>query len=139
LFEYDSVGFPAWYGSLNVVYSSQPGLIWSKILEIQLCRLEPIRGGRSLIEERYPPQDLIEWIVKTSVRRKALSKNLVSSDWQTNRPYRIKKKYAQEQQEKWEKLATTMKERKPHHKMNTNTKSMTRREQVVISHKPTLQ
>jgi ubiquitin-protein ligase len=28
---------------------------------------------------------------------------------------------------------TTMKEYKPHHKMNTNTKTMTRREQVVIS------
>jgi hypothetical protein len=26
-----------------------------------------------------------------------------------------------------------MKERKPHHKINTNTKTMTRREQVVIS------
>jgi hypothetical protein len=45
----------------------------------------------------------------------------------------IKEKYEQEQQEKWENSTTTMKERKPHYIMNTNTKTMTRREQVVIS------
>jgi hypothetical protein len=43
----------------------------------------------------------------------------------------IKEKHEQEQQEKWEN--STMKERKPHHKMNTNTKTMTKHEQVVIS------
>jgi endo-beta-N-acetylglucosaminidase D len=53
--------------------------------------------------EPYPPQDLIAW---------------------------IKEKH---EQEKWENSTTTMKERKPHHIMNTNTKKMTRREQVVIS------
>jgi hypothetical protein len=56
--------------------------------------------------ETYPPHDLIAW---------------------------IKEKHEQEQQEKWENSTTTMKERKPHHTMNTNTKTMTRREQVVIS------
>jgi hypothetical protein len=56
--------------------------------------------------ETYPPQDLIAW---------------------------IKEKHEQEQQENWENLTTTMKERKPHHIMNTNTKTMTRREQIVIS------
>jgi hypothetical protein len=55
--------------------------------------------------ETYPPQDLIEW---------------------------IKEKHEQDQQEKWKNSTTTMKERKPHHIMNTNTKTMTRREQVVI-------
>jgi hypothetical protein len=56
--------------------------------------------------ETYPPQDLIAW---------------------------IKEKHEQEQQEKWENSTTTMKERKPHHIMNTNTKTMARREQVGIS------
>jgi hypothetical protein len=55
--------------------------------------------------ERYPSQELIEW---------------------------IREKYEQKQQEKWENSTTTMKERKPHHKMNTNAKTMTKRE-VVIS------
>jgi hypothetical protein len=41
-----------------------------------------------------------------------------------------KEKHEQEQQEKWENSTTTMKERKPHHIMNTNTKTMTRREQL---------
>jgi hypothetical protein len=45
----------------------------------------------------------------------------------------IKEKHEQEQQEKWENSTTTLKERKPHHIMNTNTKTMTRREQFVIS------
>jgi hypothetical protein len=45
----------------------------------------------------------------------------------------IKEKHEQEQQKKWENSTTNMKERKPHHIMNTNTKTMTRREQVVIS------
>jgi hypothetical protein len=45
----------------------------------------------------------------------------------------IKEKHEQEQQEKWENSTTTMKERKPHHIMNTNTKTLTRREQVFIS------
>jgi hypothetical protein len=45
----------------------------------------------------------------------------------------IKEKHEQEQQEKWENLTTTIKERKKHHIMNTNTKTMTIREQVVIS------
>jgi hypothetical protein len=54
----------------------------------------------------YPSQDLIAW---------------------------IKEKHEQEQQENWENSTTTMKERKPHHIMNTKTKTMTRREQVVIS------
>jgi hypothetical protein len=44
-----------------------------------------------------------------------------------------KKKHEQKQQEKWENSTTTMKGRKAHHIMNTNTKTMTRREQVVIS------
>jgi hypothetical protein len=44
-----------------------------------------------------------------------------------------KKIHEQEQQEKWENSTTTMKERKPHHIMNTNTKTMPRRKQVVIS------
>jgi hypothetical protein len=56
--------------------------------------------------EKYPPQDLIAW---------------------------IKEKHEQEQQEKWENSTTTMKERKSHHIMNTNTKTMTRPEQVGIS------
>jgi hypothetical protein len=34
---------------------------------------------------------------------------------------------------KWENSPRTMKKRKPHHIMNTNTKTMTRREQVVMS------
>jgi hypothetical protein len=51
----------------------------------------------------YPPQDLIAWIKEKP------------------------------EQEKWENSTTTMKERKPHHIMNTNTKTMTRREQVVIN------
>jgi hypothetical protein len=59
--------------------------------------------------ETYPPQDLIAW---------------------------IKEKHEQEQQEKWENSTTTMKERKPHHIMNPNTKTMTRREHVVISRLP---
>jgi hypothetical protein len=42
----------------------------------------------------------------------------------------IKQKHEQEQQEKWENSTKTMKECKPHHIMNTNTKTMT------ISHKP---
>jgi hypothetical protein len=45
----------------------------------------------------------------------------------------IKEKHEQEQQEKWENSTTTMKERKPHHIMNTNTITMTRHEQVAIS------
>jgi hypothetical protein len=45
----------------------------------------------------------------------------------------IEEKQEQEQQEKWENSITTMKERKSHHIMNTNTKTMSRREQVVIS------
>jgi hypothetical protein len=44
----------------------------------------------------------------------------------------IKEKHEQKQQEKWENSPTIMRERKPHHIMNTNTKTMTRREQVVI-------
>jgi hypothetical protein len=56
--------------------------------------------------ETYPPQDLIAW---------------------------IKEKHEQKQQEKWKNSTTTKKERKPHHIMNTNTKTMTRREQVVVS------
>jgi peptidoglycan hydrolase CwlO-like protein len=44
-----------------------------------------------------------------------------------------KEKHKQEQQEKWENSTTAMKERKPHHKINTNTKTMTRRKQVVKS------
>jgi hypothetical protein len=56
--------------------------------------------------ETYPPQHLIAW---------------------------IKEKHEQEQQEKRENSTTTMKERKIHHIMNKNTKTMTRREQVVIS------
>jgi hypothetical protein len=55
--------------------------------------------------ETCPPQDLIAW---------------------------IKEKHEQEQQEKWENSTTIMKEHKPHHIMNTNTNTMTRREQVVI-------
>jgi hypothetical protein len=55
--------------------------------------------------ETYPPQDLIAW---------------------------IKEKHGQKQHEKWENSTTTLKERNPHHIMNTNTKTMTRREQVVI-------
>jgi hypothetical protein len=38
-----------------------------------------------------------------------------------------KNKYEQKQQEKWANSTAAMKERKPHHKMNTNTKTMTRR------------
>jgi hypothetical protein len=45
----------------------------------------------------------------------------------------IKEKREQKQQEKWENSTTTMKERKSHHIMITNTKTMNRREQVVIS------
>jgi hypothetical protein len=45
----------------------------------------------------------------------------------------IKEKHEQEQQEKWENSTTTIKERKKHHIINTNTKTMTIREQVVIS------
>jgi hypothetical protein len=45
----------------------------------------------------------------------------------------IKEKHEQEQQEQWEISTTTIKERKPHHIMNTNSKMMTRRAQVVIS------
>jgi hypothetical protein len=56
--------------------------------------------------ETYPTKDLIKW---------------------------RKKKNEQDQLEKWENSTTTMKEHKPHHIMNTNTKTMTRREQVVIS------
>jgi hypothetical protein len=44
----------------------------------------------------------------------------------------IKEKQQQEQQKKWENSTTTMKERKPRHIMNRNTKTMARREQVVI-------
>jgi hypothetical protein len=55
--------------------------------------------------ETNPPQDLKAW---------------------------IKEKHEQEQKEKWDNSTTTMKERKPHHIMNTNTKTMTKREQVVI-------
>jgi hypothetical protein len=44
-----------------------------------------------------------------------------------------KNKYEQEQQEKWENSTANMKKRKPHHKMTTNTKTMTRGEQVIIS------
>jgi ribonuclease HI len=47
--------------------------------------------------ETYPPQDLIKW---------------------------IKEKNEQEQQKKWENSTTIMKERKPHHIMNTNTKTI---------------
>jgi hypothetical protein len=46
---------------------------------------------------------------------------------------KLKEKHEQKQQEKWENSTTAMKERKPHHIMNTDTKTMTRREQVVIS------
>jgi hypothetical protein len=56
--------------------------------------------------ETYPPQDLIA---------------------------RIKEKHEQEQQKKWVNSTTTMKKRKPHHMMKKKTKTMTRREQVVIS------
>jgi hypothetical protein len=48
--------------------------------------------------ETYPPQDLIAW---------------------------IKEKHEQEQKEKWENSTTTKKEHKPHHIMNTNTKTLT--------------
>jgi hypothetical protein len=48
----------------------------------------------------------------------------------------IKKKHEQEQQEKWENSTTTMKERNPHHIMNTNTKRMTRREQAAYARHP---
>jgi ribonucleotide monophosphatase NagD (HAD superfamily) len=48
--------------------------------------------------ETYPPQDLMAW---------------------------IKGKHEQEQQEKWENSTTTMKERKLHQIMRTNTKTMT--------------
>jgi hypothetical protein len=43
------------------------------------------------------------------------------------------KKYEEEPQEKWENSTTTMKERKPHHKMNSNTKTMTRCDQLFCS------
>jgi hypothetical protein len=46
---------------------------------------------------------------------------------------RMDKKKEQEQQEKWETSTTKMKEHKSHHKRNTKTKTMTRREQAVIS------
>jgi hypothetical protein len=45
-----------------------------------------------------------------------------------------KKKHEQEQQEKWENSTTTMKERKPHNIMNTNTKTMTRTRREPLTH-----
>jgi hypothetical protein len=42
-------------------------------------------------------------------------------------------KHQLEQQEKWERSTSTMKERKPFFETNTNTKTLNRREQVVIS------
>jgi ADP-ribosylglycohydrolase len=44
-----------------------------------------------------------------------------------------KKKHHQEQLEKWKNSTTTMKERKPHREINTNTKTITRCEQVIRS------
>jgi hypothetical protein len=47
-----------------------------------------------------------------------------------------KKKHHQEQLEKWKNSTKTMKERKPHREINTNTKTITRGDQV-ISHSRT--
>jgi hypothetical protein len=42
-------------------------------------------------------------------------------------------KHQEEQQEKWERSTSTKKQREPFFKKNTNTKTMNRREQVVVS------
>jgi hypothetical protein len=46
----------------------------------------------------------------------------------------IKEKYEQEQQEKWENSTTTTKKCKPQHIINTNSKTMTRREHKPLTH-----
>jgi hypothetical protein len=57
-------------------------------------------------KEKYLPQDLIKW---------------------------MKDKHQEEQQKQWERSTSTMKERKPFFEKNINTKTMNRREQVVVS------
>jgi hypothetical protein len=60
----------------------------------------------ALDKEKKPPQDLIKW---------------------------MKNKQQKEQEKKWERSTSTMKERKHFFEKNTNTKTLNRREQVVVS------
>jgi Na+-translocating ferredoxin:NAD+ oxidoreductase RNF subunit RnfB len=45
----------------------------------------------------------------------------------------MKNKHQEEQQKKWERSTSTMKERKPFFEKNTNTKTINRCEQVIVS------
>jgi bisphosphoglycerate-dependent phosphoglycerate mutase len=56
--------------------------------------------------EKYPPQDLLKW---------------------------MKNKHQEQKQKKWERSTATTKERKPFFQKNINTKTMNRREHVVVS------